>query len=164
MDNTWRCESCLVVNSNDVEECECCMQKRTPNNTNKTNDNNETTSNTVNDNNDQKVNTNENDQETKINENENEKKVKISTGEGGGFMPSVESTNNKNESESKSVFLTGIDSNKSLKNEENTSEDKPKNSTNKTKERKRADKRERKPSSRIQPARKCTQKKICYKT
>ncbi|CAD2113190.1 conserved Plasmodium protein, unknown function [Plasmodium vinckei] len=156
MDSTWRCESCLVVNSTNAEECECCMQKRASNNT--ANGSNEATGNAANDNKD----SNENGQDTKINE--SEQKAKITTGEGGGFMPSVESTNNKNEADSKSVFLTGVDNNKSVKNEENASEDKQKNSANKSKERKRGEKRERQPSSRIQPSRRCTQKKICYKT
>ncbi|KEG04265.1 conserved Plasmodium protein, unknown function [Plasmodium vinckei vinckei] len=149
MDNSWRCESCLVVNSTNAEECECCMQKR---------GSTEATGNATNDNKD----SNENAQDTKINE--SEQKPKITTGEGGGFMPSVESTNNKNEAESKSVFLTGADNNKSVKNEEDGSEDKQKNNANKSKERKRGEKRERQSSSRIQPSRRCTQKKICYKT
>ncbi|KOB88701.1 hypothetical protein PFDG_03345 [Plasmodium falciparum Dd2] len=28
MANTWRCDGCLVVNSDDTMECVCCMQKR----------------------------------------------------------------------------------------------------------------------------------------
>ncbi|GAB68839.1 hypothetical protein PCYB_142670 [Plasmodium cynomolgi strain B] len=190
MEKTWRCNSCLVVNTEEATECACCMQKRSDED-GKTNGN---VMNNVKKKNDEdsSINTDTNveahdatnsTEDTKHSENTNEGKGDMF--DGGGFMPSLKQSPDT-PSSNKSIFLTAVpnsnatiatndtttatleDTNGHIKQnktgENNATGEKTKKSIGKGRERKKADKRERAPSTRIQPARKCTQKKICYKT
>ncbi|CAG9471999.1 conserved Plasmodium protein, unknown function [Plasmodium vivax] len=209
MEKTWRCNSCLVVNTEEATECACCMQKRS-NEDGKTNGNimnngNETDCDNLTDS--EKKKKKENDENSSINtdtnveahatnstedtkHSENANEGKGGMFDGGGFMPSLKQSPDMSSS-NKSIFLTAIpnsnattatndtttndtttatleDINGHVKQnkagENNSTGEKTKKTIGKGRERKKADKRERAPSTRIQPARKCTQKKICYKT
>ncbi|CRG97564.1 conserved Plasmodium protein, unknown function [Plasmodium gallinaceum] len=213
MSNAWRCEACLVMNSEDAYECVCCMQKRNINiedNANtatvtsstidsNNNDNINNSEKKKNNNNNKKLTNNEKakSSEESITKNKNTKVKKNATNilkdtkkkeknnvnenvsklEGGGFMPSVKPADNHESS--KSIFLTGIDntstpivtttSNKQKKELKNNLEEKNKvmeknKVIEKNKEKKKIESNEKGSNKRIQPARKCTQKKICYKT
>ncbi|SBS88131.1 conserved Plasmodium protein, unknown function [Plasmodium ovale] len=210
MDKSWRCSSCLVVNSHDAEECECCMQKRSTEATNENSSVGVTTNGNACSDKDgasgvkddhvkdgeknkkkeknEEISSINSVEDTKNNDKLNGNKEMFN---GGGFMPSLKSTNDKETSSSKSIFLTGIaNSNtttgtttaatavsaaaapsnedgsytKQNKTQQNSVGEKGKRSVAKNKEKRKVDKRERAPSTRIQPTRKCTQKKICYKT
>ncbi|KJP88200.1 hypothetical protein AK88_02147 [Plasmodium fragile] len=204
MEKTWRCNSCLVVNSEEATECACCMQKRS-------NEDGKINGNFMNNGNDSdrdnlidiekkhkkknddssSINTDTNveahatnsTEDTKHSENANEGKGGMFDGD--GFMPSLKQSPDIRSS-SKSIFITGVpnsntttatndtttvtleDTNGHIKEnrtgENNVTGEKTKKTIAKGRGRKKADKRERAPSTRIQPARKCTQKKICYKT
>ncbi|GAW83381.1 hypothetical protein, conserved [Plasmodium gonderi] len=211
MEKTWRCNSCLVVNTEDTLECACCMQKRSNdtnvelNNTDgKTNGsimntNSENECDNLSD--DEKKKKKENDENSSINTDTNieahatnsteDTKHSENTNEGksgifdeGGFIPSLKPSNDKS-STNKSIFLTDFTNNdtamdtnsttitshqdtnghvKQNKTLGNSPGGRTKKSISKNREKKKTDRRERTPSTRIQPTRKCTQKKICYKT
>ncbi|CAA9990781.1 conserved Plasmodium protein, unknown function [Plasmodium knowlesi strain H] len=122
-------------------------------------------------------------EDTKHSENTNEGKSSMFDGD--GFMPSFKQSPDM-QSSNKSIFITAAlnsnattatngtttatheDTNGHIKEnktgENNTTREKTKKSIGKGKQKKMADKRERAPSTRIQPIRKCTQKKINYRT
>ncbi|ANQ09581.1 Uncharacterized protein PCOAH_00038950 [Plasmodium coatneyi] len=205
MEKTWRCNSCLVVNTEEATECACCMQKRS-NEDVKTNGNfmkngNESDFGNLTDSEKKRrkknddnssINTDTNveahatnsTEDTKYSENTHEGKSSIFDGD--GFMPSFKQSPSILSS-NKSIFITAAlnsnattatsgtrtvpfeDSNGHIKQdktgENNATQEKTKKSIEKGRQRKRAaDKRERAPSTRIQPVRKCTQKKINYRT
>ncbi|EUD68863.1 hypothetical protein C922_00551 [Plasmodium inui San Antonio 1] len=187
MDKTWRCNSCLVVNTEEATECACCMQKRS-NDDGKTNGNvmnngSETDCDNLTDNTNLEADATNSTEDTKHSENTNEGKGGIFNGS--GFMPSLNRSPDM-ASSNKSIFLTAVpnsnattatndtttatleDTNGHIKQnkmrDNNATGEKTNKSIGKRRERKKASKRERAPSTRIQPARKCTQKKICYKT
>ncbi|KAI4834731.1 zinc finger protein [Plasmodium brasilianum] len=205
MDKTWRCNSCLVVNAENAEECACCMEKRTDDTIKQMNGSSVTTNGNVNNDSDYDCNNVSDNEKNKKKENEEDSSINTDTlvqgndtnatettknndsnndenkemFDGGGFIPSVKQSYDK-QLANKSVFLSGITNNKTIpvssknndennnikenKNSQNSSGEKTKKGATRSKDRKKIDKKERPPSTRIQPIRKCTQKKICYKT
>ncbi|SOV17622.1 conserved Plasmodium protein, unknown function [Plasmodium sp. gorilla clade G2] len=192
MANTWRCDGCLVENSDDALECVCCMQKRSIINDEKNGDVN-INGNTNNDGlliniDSNKKNEDETVAENKINE-DKENTSRIDIIGGGGFIPSIKATNNTN-NKSRSIFLNNVsnsnetetttmtndDNNLHINSKKNNFSDKEqkeskhsldssnKNVSLKSKKKKKYDKNDKGISKRVQPTRKCTKKKINYKT
>ncbi|SPJ11897.1 conserved Plasmodium protein, unknown function [Plasmodium sp. DRC-Itaito] len=122
MANTWRCDGCLVVNSDDAIECVCCMQKRSLINDEKnghvnlngnTNNDGLLINIDINKKKDEKVSENkiDGDKENNIscfnNKLENEHISRIDIIGGGGFIPSIKATNNT-KNKSTSIFLNNV--------------------------------------------------------
>ncbi|KYN94615.1 hypothetical protein PRSY57_1316400 [Plasmodium reichenowi] len=123
MANTWRCDGCLVLNSDDTMECVCCMQKRSLINDEKNGDvnlngntNNEGLLINIDPNKkkeDETVSENKinGDKENNIscfnNKLENEQIARIDVIGGGGFIPSIKANNNTN-NKSRSIFLNNV--------------------------------------------------------
>lgn len=123
MANTWRCDGCLVVNSDDTMECVCCMQKRSLINDEKNGDVN-LNGNTNNEGLLINVDTNKKKEDETVSENkmsgdkenniscfnnklENEHIARIDVIGGGGFIPSIKINNNTN-NKSRSIFLNNV--------------------------------------------------------